>query len=502
MTQTSEPPQGERDGAEPTCTGGATTSKSAKNSVVRDLPSSSLTFASAGTSSHTHKCDTCASGRKRTRLSKSPLTVGKTIPQPSVEGQTAQRPLNVDQPQFRVGSTFMGRPSTQPHDVHEYEYLFNKPELEGIKMPLQFPDYLAKSLEEYKKLATLLEKSKTFLKDLIFKKDQEIFPNSLRIKPPKLKISDENINKCFQEKMAGLCNQYKIGLLDAYIDAQKTLVDNQTRQVSDYPKNFESRISDMFAELCKLEIIDTRDVTIEHSVLGARTYSTNDLWRNTCNKWQQNMLRDFRRAVNDFKLEQFLQAQNDQNAQTQRVRARDQAMEDADNLPREETIADLVKKAIDNKVLPILTRCEKLIKERDIPPPAEQPIQAQRKPNGKQVHNSTPARKNRTKNNVARGNTSQGQHVRQDQGRVNANLSDPGNVSTRKGKEHQREQQKPRAGPKNGRRPELTKDGGTTPCTPSTARVSSSKPYRYFRRSGSEKNPNNSAPPNRGSSHR
>ena len=53
-------------------------------------------------------------------------------------------------PQFHVGTSFVGRPFSQTHDVDKYEYLFNKRKLEGIKMPQQFPDYLAKSFEEYK----------------------------------------------------------------------------------------------------------------------------------------------------------------------------------------------------------------------------------------------------------------------------------------------------------------------------------------------------------------
>ena len=89
------------------------------------------------------------------------------------------------------------------------------------------------------------------------------------------------------------------------------------------------------------------------------------------------MLREIRGAFNDFKLTQFLKAQNDHNALTQRDRARDQAMEDADNLLREATIADLVNKSIDNKILPILTRCKQLIKKQETPPPAKQPIRAE-----------------------------------------------------------------------------------------------------------------------------
>ena len=53
-------------------------------------------------------------------------------------------------PQFHVGTSFVGRPFSQTHDVDKYEYLFNKRKLEGIKMPQQFSDYLAKSFEEYK----------------------------------------------------------------------------------------------------------------------------------------------------------------------------------------------------------------------------------------------------------------------------------------------------------------------------------------------------------------
>ena len=51
-------------------------------------------------------------------------------------------------------------------------------------------------------------------------------------------------------------------------------------------------------------------------------------------------------------------------------------MEDAENLPREETIADLIKKATDNKVLPILTRCKELIKKQDTQPLVKQTVQA------------------------------------------------------------------------------------------------------------------------------
>ena len=51
-------------------------------------------------------------------------------------------------------------------------------------------------------------------------------------------------------------------------------------------------------------------------------------------------------------------------------------MEDAENLPREETIADLIKKATDNKVLPILTRCKELIKNQDTQPLVKQTVQA------------------------------------------------------------------------------------------------------------------------------
>ena len=152
--------------------------------------------------------------------------------------------------------------------------------------------------------------------------------------------------------------------------------------------------------------------------------------------------------------------------------------------------------------MPILTRCEQLIKKQDTPPLAKQTIRAHyitTTSYGKQVGNYTSTLKNRANSDTytdkSQGQRGQNNTFHQDQRRDNTNSNHPRATSTQKGKKNQRNHQNSRADPKNRRRPEPTKDGGTTPCTPSTVRVSSSKPYSHFRRSGSNKNSKNSASP-------
>ena len=449
MTQEGEQQERPREGVEPTHTGGATTSGADTTPRALPLP---FTFASEGPSNHTKVCKTRDTGKKRLRTNKTPST------------ESSHRPRTfVDLEEDPYGVRECGRFPTL-----------------NITMPPQFEEYFEKTLEEYKKLAESWEKSKIFLKDLLEKKELGIFPHSLRIRPPKLKISnDDQINSALQEKMSKLCDTYKNSLLDAYIEAQTTLAVSQGYFVSEYPKAFQSHISKLFVELGHLDLLDTRTM-----IYNGDNYTTSDLWRHTCGEWSNTLIRRFKEAINDYKLQQFLKEKNDHNAHIQRGRARDQAMEEVDNLPREETIGNLVEKAVASKVQPFLSKFEKLLDK--VGKPSNADITSNGSGNKKTGKKGQKVKKNGNGNTTSSGN---------EPTKVNPhnNNKKPSVTQNRKGKNKMGDE----SNSKNGM-DRKQEDGGTTKNIPSNALASSSKPRRKFRRYGSGTKPNKPAPPTKG----
>ncbi len=209
-------------------------------------------------------------------------------------------------------------------------------------------------------------------------------------------------------------------------------------------------------------------------IYNGENCTTSDLWNHTC-EWSNTLIRCFKDAIDDYKLQQFLKVQNDHNAHIQRERARDQVMEDVDNLPREETIGNLVEKAVASKVQPLLSKFEKLLDKVGKSPNTDTALS---KKMGKKGQKST------------KGGNSNTQKSGNEPTKVKPHIETPSVTHNRKGKNKMGN----KSNSKNGM-DRKQEDGGTKKPTPSNALASSSRPHRNFRKFGSGTTSKDLAPP-------
>ena len=208
------------------------------------------------------------------------------------------------------------------------------PELPGVSLPTHFNDFLRKSIQEYKKLFYAVEKSKQFLQKLCSHRDEGTLPSSIRMKPPKLVVPDDQADAMLQSKMRVMCDDYNKGILACYIQAQETILNNQEQKVKNYHSTFAANLTQLFEVIKDLDFFDAQQT----------------LWKCTLDKWREKLTLDFKAAINNFRLTHFLDNQIKKNATSRRQQKQDQAMEDAEQLPKEESIATLIKKKVAEEI--------------------------------------------------------------------------------------------------------------------------------------------------------
>lgn len=171
-----------------------------------------------------------------------------------------------------------------------------------MSLPKHFNDFLRKSIQEYKKLFYSVEKSKQFLAKLCTHNTEGTLPPSIRMKPPKLVVPDDKADVMLQSKMRIMCDEYNKGLLACYIQAQETILCNQEQKVKDYPSTFAANLTQLFELMHDLDLFDNQPV----------------LWKNTLDKWRDQLTLDFKASINNFRLTHFLDKSIERNATSRR----------------------------------------------------------------------------------------------------------------------------------------------------------------------------------------
>ena len=123
--------------------------------------------------------------------------------------------------------------------------------------PPHIKDFLNKSIEEYKRLTLSSEKAKTLFLKKTKEKEEGMFPTCLRVKPPKLTIGDEQMNTIFQDKMWELCETYKKGLQDAYLQFLESTAKALENKVNQYPAIFDENLNQAFLLLADCKMVDS-----------------------------------------------------------------------------------------------------------------------------------------------------------------------------------------------------------------------------------------------------
>ena len=130
-----------------------------------------------------------------------------------------------------------------------------------------------------------------------------MFPTCLRVKPPKMTIGDEQVNTIFQDKMRELCETYKKGLQDTYLQSLDSSTKALETKVNQYPMIFDNNLNQAFSLLADCKMVDSRP-------FPRTPYSTSmtDVWKHTREEWKREIRRDFLHSINNF-LSQMIKTQ-------------------------------------------------------------------------------------------------------------------------------------------------------------------------------------------------
>ena len=142
-------------------------------------------------------------------------------------------------------------------DLASAEDVMEGVRLPGATIPPHIKDFLNKSIEEYKRLTLSSEKAKTLFLKKTKEKEEGMFPTCLRVKPPKLTIGDEQMNTIFQDKMWELCETYKKGLQDAYLQSLESTAKALENKVNQYPAIFDENLNQAFLLLADCKMVDS-----------------------------------------------------------------------------------------------------------------------------------------------------------------------------------------------------------------------------------------------------
>lgn len=225
-------------------------------------------------------------------------------------------------------ATQAGTSKRQHVDVEEnYEAsLFATPSsVYGITLPTEITGFAKKCCEEFKKLHKSYEKSKAQLLKLTQLKQEGLIPNSLKMSSPRIQIAHMGAQALLSSSLAELTEKYRAACFDAYLQAFTTAVEDEEKSLTSYCESFEGKLTDILAPLEEV----TLSGSFESSALTAY--------------WKDRLSSEFRNLSNSYKCATHWKNTATKAAFVQREKAMDAAMQEADSLPKEQTIAELVK---------------------------------------------------------------------------------------------------------------------------------------------------------------
>ncbi|XP_057824695.2 uncharacterized protein LOC131036742 [Cryptomeria japonica] len=203
------------------------------------------------------------------------------------------------------------------------------PEVPPENYPPAISSLVHTAFKDFKRRHLLADRSSDFLRKLKMFSDAGTLPKSLQLKPPKLSVNDSEGNSFLAsefEKIQGEANQR---FLEAYISAIEKAHANHVKAIGDMAASFANSLASTIAAVKNQPYVGSFSVPADAWLTSAQA-SFDALCNNfVCEKALKKNARDAAAAVNQD--------------------ARDAAMAEADQIPIEKSVAELINEQLNNK---------------------------------------------------------------------------------------------------------------------------------------------------------
>lgn len=218
-----------------------------------------------------------------------------------------------------------------------------------ISIPPPLLAFVHTSVKEFKSLRHEHEKTSKYLQKLRVQFEEGTIPNSLRMSPPKLQIGDPEAQSVLDASLAECTTAYRIKCFEALIKAQESRLASLTHKLEQSKPVFETRLSDLISPLRSLNLIGDKS-------------------KSSIESWHLHLSNLFVTHVDAFLIHKQLSDVSKAAAIAARNVAREGAMEEAETLPVEPSIATLVKREV---VKEVLKEVKKVVNSIQVKPKAQ-----------------------------------------------------------------------------------------------------------------------------------
>lgn len=209
------------------------------------------------------------------------------------------------------------------------------------KFPDQIQVLVNKAFSGYKRLCIDAERSKDHLERLKNFSASGTLPKSLQVKPPRISVNDSEANSFLESKLNALQSDANKAFLLAYIEA-----------VSKASANFDAKIK---------SCIDDFDSVLKGTCTALQHLPFMGVFSVSAEEWYKEGLNDFHNKCNLFLIDRSLKKAAKAQANASRESSRDASMAEADELPPDPTIAQLVNDKINQKLSSLSNKIDSLL---------------------------------------------------------------------------------------------------------------------------------------------
>lgn len=195
--------------------------------------------------------------------------------------------------------------------------------------PAAISSLVQTAFKDFKRRHLQADRSAEFLRKLKIFKDSGSLPKNLQVKPPKISINDPEGNALLASELDSIQADTNQRFLTAYISAMEIATKNHGKAIDDLVSGFSASLNSTIESVKQQPFLGSFSVPSDSWLSSAK-----DLFESDCN---------------NFLLDKILKKNARDAAAASRQDARDAAMTEADQIPIEKSIAELINDKLSQK---------------------------------------------------------------------------------------------------------------------------------------------------------
>ncbi|GLJ59606.1 hypothetical protein SUGI_1515640 [Cryptomeria japonica] len=207
-------------------------------------------------------------------------------------------------------------------------------------LPSAISSLVLTAFKDFKRRHLIADRSAEFLRKLKVFSEAGTLPKNLQVKPPKVVVNDSEGNAFLSAQLDSIQADANLRFLGAYVSAMETTSANHAKAIVELSASFSASLA------------STIDAIKNQSYVGSFSVPSDD--------WLKSAQDFFDALCNNFVMDKVMKKTARDAALAVRQEARDNAMSEADQLPVEHSVAELINDKLNSKFLALQSKIEEL----------------------------------------------------------------------------------------------------------------------------------------------